>query len=665
MDKVKINVPEGIRYLSEWEEFNFELFPKKCIVDKQIPGCGYTEWAIMNDYNVIIASPRKMLLQNKKDQHSEVFLVVNEGDRDLGVDIDLYSKARPGIQEAIFPEVTDEEKLNFRNRLFNELKDYVTENSLQKKPSKILVTYDSYYIVKEVLIELDMFRYFWTVVDEMQVVLSDSRFKSTTEIKLMDSLKDISRVHYVSATPILKQYLDLLDDFKDLPYYELDWEVLNPGRVKKPDLKVLTMKSVGEKLPEVIKRYQDGNYESKFIPGSNGEVKHVVSDEAVFYVNSVRHIISAIKKCRIPASEVNILCADTPFNQKKVRSLGKEYSIGSVPLRGEKPKKFTFCTRTVYLGADFYSECAKSYIFSDSNIDCLAVDISQDLPQILGRQRLVTNPWKNSATLYYRTTADYSKMNEEEFQKELERKKNSTDTRLEALTNVTEEQRLELVKVYKENAELLHYKTNYVAVNGGEAVFNQYAYVADIRAFDIQQKDYADRFTVFSEITRQFSRGDDRSVAKILETYVSTNQTFKRLQILCEFFWQFGKDKTDILLDQVRNDDPVKEVFMSLSPDRCRANGYKLSDCRKELGLIIFDRTSMTRKIYQVFQEGQKLEKSYIKVTLQGVYEEFGYKGVAKAINLGEWFDMREAKLTKDGKRVPAFELVKKKIIIP
>jgi len=65
--------------------------------------------------------------------------------------------------------------------------------------------------------------------------------------------------------------------------------------------------------------------------------------------------------------------------------LGKGYTIGTIPLKGEKPKMFTFCTRTVYLGADFYSTCAQSFIFSDSDIECLAVDISQDLPQILGR----------------------------------------------------------------------------------------------------------------------------------------------------------------------------------------------------------------------------------------------------------------------------------------
>lgn len=77
---------------------------------------------------------------------------------------------------------------------------------------------------------------------------------------------------------------------------------------------------------------------------------------------------------------------------------------------------FTFCTRTVYLGADFYSLCARSFIFSDSNIDSLAVDISEDLPQILGRQRLLIILGKFSH-FYYRSTANYREMKAEDFQK--------------------------------------------------------------------------------------------------------------------------------------------------------------------------------------------------------------------------------------------------------
>ena len=87
--------------------------------------------------------------------------------------------------------------------------------------------------------------------------------------------------------------------------------------------------------------------------------------------------------------------------EKTIQSkLGKSYTIGSVPTRNEPRKLVTLCTRTVYLGADFYSDNARSVVFSDANIECMAVDITLDLPQILGRQRLLENPWKNEIEIY-------------------------------------------------------------------------------------------------------------------------------------------------------------------------------------------------------------------------------------------------------------------------
>ena len=126
---------------------------------------------------------------------------------------------------------------------------------------------------------------------------------------------------------------------------------------------------------------------------------------------------------------------------------------------------FTFCTRTVYLGADFYSTCARSFIFSDSNIDSLAVDISEDLPQILGRQRLQENPWSNSATFYYRTTCDYRKISQEKFDKEIERKKKSTNNLLSAFSTALDDAKYDLAEKYRKDAKASNYKDDYVAVN--------------------------------------------------------------------------------------------------------------------------------------------------------------------------------------------------------
>ena len=41
----EIIVPKGIRYVSEWENFTIPDFPH--IMDKQIPGCGFTEWCLI------------------------------------------------------------------------------------------------------------------------------------------------------------------------------------------------------------------------------------------------------------------------------------------------------------------------------------------------------------------------------------------------------------------------------------------------------------------------------------------------------------------------------------------------------------------------------------------------------------------------------------------
>ena len=202
---------------------------------------------------------------------------------------------------------------------------------------------------------------------------------------------------------MIDKYLDMLEEFKDLPYYELDWETLDPGRINKPKLTVNGLVSVYTEVGPIIKSYLEENFDHRFVQLENGEVKRVELKEAVFYVNSVNNITSIIKRAKLSPDQVNILVANTQDNAKKIKKrLGAKYKIGTVPLRNEERKMFTFCTRTVYLGADFYSDNAKSYVVSDANIDTLAVDITLDLPQILGRQRLKENPWRNEATLFFK-----------------------------------------------------------------------------------------------------------------------------------------------------------------------------------------------------------------------------------------------------------------------
>ena len=674
MEKVEIVVPSRVRYISDCEEFDFENFPTKCIINKQLPGCGFTEWCIRNNHPLILCSPRKMLLQNKAEQHPEVFLVKNELDQDVEVDKDL-NKEHHEPRGSYFSFESDEEKTdeqivaNNFFRIQNELKNYINKCGEFSRPVKILVTYDSYRIVKDILSMAGIFDKFYTVIDEFQTILHDSRFKSSTELEFLNVLSEAKNSYFVSATPMLDKYLEMLVEFRDLPYFSLNWGKEDLGRTIKPSLRVLSMKSVGSQAEEVINSYKSGNFEKAIrVDPVSGIPIEISSDEAVLYVNSVNHIVSIIKRNGLLPEEVNILCSNTPDNQKKIkRRLGKRYEIGSVPLKGIKPKMFTFCTRTVYLGADFYSLCARSFIFSDSNYDCLAVDISQDLPQILGRQRLFDNPWKNQATFYYKLTCDYRKTPKEKFDATIKSKTMKSKDLLSVFEKGTDSEKNSLAGAYKDRAKMMSYKDDYVAVNthGGtclKPVFNNLVLVSDIRAYEIQQYDYKDRFSVFSSINSEFSEADlvNLELERFFSEYDNYGTLYDKLKLFCNF--EFSDDKIyEIALSQV--DESLKSYLISLGRDRIKALGYNQTKIDRELGIKMFNVSDQGNHVRSNFKPGDKYTLSDLKEKLRDLYAKVGYKATPKANDILEFFEVREyseyEKLSDGGRRkIRGYELL-------
>ena len=674
MLREKIIVPRGIRFISDWENFNFGKFPSKCIINKQLPGCGFTEYCIRSNENIILCSPRKMLLKNKKNQHEfDVYLVVNEMDKESNVDKDLSKIDKSSINIdhlSVNSELSSNSEIY--RRLYREIDEYCMFRSVNGLPCKILVTYDSYRIVKDILEKLDRFQYFYTVVDEFQSILHDSRFKSDTELKFLEYLKQSHSALFVSATPMMDEYLEMLDEFRDLPYYELDWGKEDPSRIIRPDLKVLTMKSVGTKAEEIIQKYLNNDFE-EIVVMRNGVPTKIISSEAVLYVNSVNHITSIIKKNNLTPEQCNILCSDTPENLKKIqRKLGKSFKIGEVPLEGELHKMFTFCTRTVYLGADFYSLCARSFIFSDSNIDSLAVDISEDLPQILGRQRLFENPWSNSAVFYYRSTANYREMKEEDFQKIINSKKKDTEDLLKAFDSVPYDTKYTLAKNYQILATTQNYKDNYVAVNKihtpeGNIILkpvpNNLVLVNEIRAFKIQQIDYKDRFSVFSTVHNTLTTGDivNQEVSEFLKIYTGLNTIYDKLKLLCEY--GLSESAIQIVLGQINDSDEIKSYYTSLGPQRLKGMGYHLTKIRKALGIVTFSLELLESTIYSEFKVGDKLRMSTIKSRLEYLYSSIGYDKTPKATDLENYFEIKRCKVTDrvTKLRENCFELLRKK----
>lgn len=692
-----IIVPKGIRYISDWDDYDKSyLFQFPHILDKKIPGCGYTEYCIRNNRHIILCSPRKILLQNKYDQHKDdVFLVVNELDVTLNVDKDynLVGKDRKSTTTAIPPSLTqietDEELIERQKResidlktksvaqykkLYFELLEYKSRMFSNNKPMKILVTYDSYHIVKSILglgdnglTGFGIFDQFYTIVDEFQSIFLDAVFKSDTELSFMRDLQELQKVCYVSATPMIGTYLAMLPEFKDLPYYYLDWGVEQPERITKPTLKIHTIQSITATVRRIVDKYKSGKTDIKVV-GEN----LVQSKEAVIYLNSVNNICNIISRIGLTPEECNILCADTSENRSRLRKrLGDNYIIGKIPLLGEPHKMFTFCTRTVYLGADFYSDNAKTFILSDANVDCMAVDISLDLPQILGRQRLSCNPWKNTADFYYipHNLDKYKSI--EDFKSIIEKKIQQTNEKFGAYNEASSEYKGAICKMIREGIKWNSYKEDYVSVKKvyneetKDYVFipveNTLVYIADLRAYDVQQKDYADRFSVFNAIDSSFSTLiTSAHVRDFFSVYDTLTNFTDKAKFLCDSDSLFTSEELDEILHQV--DPLLEDCYRYLGRDIIIGYGYSINHLRTRLKKAIINTSDLKERIMQSFHVGDRLSKVYIKAELGRIYNSLNYERTPKAVDLQEWFELKTGKFKNAaGKWEGGFEILKQK----
>ena len=673
MKKDKIIVPKGIRFLGEWSDFALPSHP--CIINKQITGCGFTEFCLSSPQNLILCSPRKILLENKEEQHhGNVYYVKNNLEKQPNFEKDLNKNKEDLTSEGGIIDYTSEEI----KRLKSGIKSYITRCIIENRPCKILVTYDSFRLVKDSIKEMDSqninIGMFSVVVDEWQAIFVDSTFKSSTEVDFVYQLQGINNLCFVSATPMIDKYLEMLDEFKDLPYYELDWAADDPLRITKPFLEVHpTGKSIVSIAADIIDQYRQGKGEVFAFRDNNGDIQEIESKEAVFFVNSVKNICDIIRKAKLNPSEVNVLCSRDPDNNKKVKAAlgvkGRGVDVlGKVPTKGEPHKMFTLCTRTVYLGADFYSTNAKSYIFSDANIDCLTVDITLDLPQILGRQRLESNPWKNRAELYYKTLADSKEETLEELKARINEKEKATNDILLSFSLTPEESRHSVARKYQRDAKNSNYKYDYVAVNvhAGKdlvPVFNNLVKISDLRNYEIQQVDYKDRFSVMNSLNGGGNNVILTNIDMVIQDILSLPGFPERMKYIYDL--KLPENIIEIVLSRI----PIiyGNFYRSVTPEEAKRLSYRKGELEKRYDRSMnnqqVDIDQLRGMIYREFKVGEKYTKSYIKDKLGEIYSDCGYIRTPKANDLEEYFELSLCLVPNKttGKRDSGFEILKKK----
>ena len=418
-----LNVPDGISYLNEWKDGNGQTFNLPCgILDKGIPNCGATTLALEDSHKTIICSPRNNLVENKHAQHEGTLLVIGRMSEDV-------------------------------------IKRYLSESTLPK----ILVSYDSLPKVARCIADKSDWR---VVIDEYQYLLTDSGFKSEVEKRLVSVAQEFDYVTYLSATPILDKYLTHIDFFRNIPYYRLHWSNIEKVRV----IRKRSSNPVGTAL-EIVKAYKDGHYPCIEVDG-----KTVYSTECVIFLNSVDNIATIIKKCELFPDEVNIIVGNSEENDKKISKIGKGFSRGRLPLKGEPHKKFTFCTSTAFAGCDFYSTVASSFVICDPMRSNTTIDIATDLVQIAGRQRLQENPFRRFLTMVYKV-GNFER-SEDEFIADMERRRRLTDSEIaDVLGTIDPELREKKIKDIMRLQRMCNFSETFTMydADSGNVCFNDFA----------------------------------------------------------------------------------------------------------------------------------------------------------------------------------------------
>ena len=635
MKKFEIEVPRDIRYISEWDEFPLQqLSTGHCIVNKTITGCGYTHYSLTNNQPVILCSPRKFLLENKheqlfKDYHT--YLVINSGERSLDVDNESNKSFSTDIQENDYSIIQNIE---------NSIRNYVLTCHFSNTSPKILVTYDSLRYVLNVL--GDSISLYSVIVDEFQNIFMDSRFKANTELNFINTLQSCPNVTYLSATPYIEEYLDELDEFKDLPYYELKW---HPDRLQSIKIDLKKVFRPNQEIDRIIQDYLNGRFPEK-IDEETGEIHQ--SKEVVFYMNSVKMILSSIKRNDLEPDQVNIICADTDKNKAALKKY-KKLTIGKAPLKGEPHKMFTFCTRTTYAGADFYSTCAMSVIVSDCAIDSLATDIRMDFPQIMGRQRLKENKFKDECIFIYKLSDESITM--EEYNKislnKIERSKKDLEN------FYTAKHQKELLEDFRTRVKVYKYSGDYTGIqeSTGLPVINKLVMISEKRAFELRSDVYKSDVQVYNEFANISTELSTDMVAErnneilIQRSLYNSNGLFEtKMKSVCEFLlnpkWFGHIHVSDLgwLPLYVRN------YIIQLGPKRILDLGCREVDIKREL-INQFSGDKLKEEIINLFKVGEKYSSKEIKEFLKNIYNKLNITKTPKATDLEEYFDVKEAKI--------------------
>lgn len=636
MNKIELSVPVKYRYLSQWQEL-LNILPQsgKYIVNKVRTGCGGTTLFLESNLPCVLVSPRINVLLSKHKQYPNTFLFCS-------ADADPITKKKEKLKSYI------------------DACSCMTPFGPSNKTPKILVTVDSYKHVAEELNFMGVLNRFIVLVDEFQCLMSDAAFKGNVELTFLHNLHGIKSVCFLSATPIPEDYLNEMDDFNDVQtYYQLVWDasVLEPSNLLSlPYKKGESSRSI---CKQIIEGYRMNGYFAQKV------VNHqlVESYEVCIFLNEVKSIISTIQENKLNPDDVNVLCSQSNAGLATLRHMGVH--IGELCTDPNHPhnRTFTFCTKATFEGVDFYSDNAYTYIFSDGVLDWNKHDLIIDVPQILGRQRLATNPFRTDATLYYRIKSTNESI--EEATNRIKAKEEATERWINNYNTASDDIKKMLVEGIRNMDADKKYENNYVDVvddtlNNGYVVKPNYLMRnMEIRDWQLSSFVYSNPIYLIRTIENACAHTSpeqpisetDAVLLRFKEQFFRQHSISKQIEVYCSFL-QTYPDALEELLKNPHIPLFIHEAYRFLGPNRLATLQYRESNIQAELNLIKA-KDQISYQCHQFFHSGQDYPLWQVKSILQSIYISLGLTQIASASDLGLYLSITQKQLTnkETGKR--------------
>lgn len=518
---------------------------------------------------------------------------------------------------------------------------------------KLLVSYDSFATFTDILgrnfhLDINAFR---IVVDEAQCIIKDVCIKEYNNNNVLSSflnhLFQYRNILFVSATPLFN-YLQQIDEFKQqqINYVELVWPNITPV-IQLTDTCVSSINAF-DKIYANYSKHIDPNGRHVFdtIYASNGHATY--SYEFCIFLNSVKGICKILKKYIrenqfINSNDVSVICANNKENEMRLNQIDRNLHVtAKIPQVGEQHPTFTFVTRTCFDGCDFYSPSATTYIIANYNIKSLQLDIATDIPQIIGRQRVKENRFRNTIHIFY--TGNKKKIEDEEFQRNRQERMEETNEQImiwESAPDKCKKTALNNINKLLDNQP----GTLYLKTIKGVPELNQLIILSEDYCRDIVSTH------TLGYITQHFPFGlptyspFTTELKEKLDSVSGPKGTQDRLRLIGRCAANVTPDVVDEIFQMLHNEgyNTIAEYLHEIPLDRMAALGYdtwkiqqEIQNMKKSQGIKLL--------IQQKFIPGQWIDKQTVKRVLQDIYDQLGIKKHAKAIELLEYMECRECK---------------------